>query len=226
MLQHAFNHQEWLTDHRGALPVVEIGPDDDIRDPGFIFEREEDEALCRSRPLPRNDHARDAHAPAVACARQVGGAQHAAQRQLTAPQRHRMRTDRQAHPRVIGLQALAGVHGSQRRTRTSTLGSRRLSTPDSRHSMFSASSWFGSKFASSESIIPVRETIRPAGRTARSTCQSALRRSLVNALSAPISASVVSSSRRRPVRCTTSSIERKRPAGRSSTVHSCEQMLQ
>ena len=41
-----------------------------------------------------------------------------------------------------------------------------------------------------------------------------------------MSASVVSSSRRRPVRGTTSSIERKRPTGRSGTVHSCEQMLQ
>src|SRR5690348_4793165 len=45
----------------------------------------------------------------------------------------------------------------------------------------------------------------PAGLTARSTCHSALRRSFVNAFNAPISASVVSSSRRRPVRWTTSS---------------------
>jgi hypothetical protein len=66
----------------------------------------------------------------------------------------------------------------------------------------------------------------PAGRTARSTCQSAVRRSFVNALSAPMSASVVSSSRRRLVRCTTCSIESNRPAGRSSTDQSCEQMLQ
>ena len=44
MLQHALGHQEWLADHGGSLAIVEIGPDDDVRDPGLILEREED---CR-----------------------------------------------------------------------------------------------------------------------------------------------------------------------------------
>src|SRR4029077_3123917 len=55
---------------------------------------------------------------------------------------------------------------------------------------------------------------------------SALRLSFVNAFSAPMSASVVSSSRRRPVRWTTCSMDEKRPIGCSGTVHSCAHVLQ
>jgi hypothetical protein len=82
------------------------------------------------------------------------------------------------------------------------------------------------EFSDPESPAPSPEYSSPAGRTARSTCHKALRRSRVNALSAPISASVVSSSRRRPVRCTSASMEGNRLTGCSATVHSCEQMLQ
>jgi hypothetical protein len=74
-----------------------------FRDPGLILEREEDKALGRTGALPGNHHSRDAHTPAIARARQIGGAQHAAQRQLAASERHRVRADRQAHAGVICL---------------------------------------------------------------------------------------------------------------------------
>ena len=51
----------------------------------------------------------------------------------------------------------------------------------------------------------------PDGRTACSACQSADRRSYPKAFSAPMSASVTSSSRRRPARATSSSSEANRP---------------
>src|SRR5690606_5295377 len=64
----------------------------------------------------------------------------------------------------------------------------------------------------------------PAGRTARSACQRAERRSWPKLLSAPISASAVVSSRRRPATRTSSSIVLKRRG--DSMVHWCEQTLQ
>jgi hypothetical protein len=35
-------------------------------------------------------------------------------RQLVAPERHRMRPDRQPHPRIVGLNTLTRIHGSER----------------------------------------------------------------------------------------------------------------
>jgi hypothetical protein len=44
-----------------------------------------------------------AHAPTVARMRQIDGPQHAAQRQLVASQRHRMRPDGQPHAGIVGM---------------------------------------------------------------------------------------------------------------------------
>ena len=81
-LQRAFDEQVRRADDGRALLGEQIGPHDDVGDAGFILEREEHESLCGARPLPRDDGAGHAHAPAVPAARQIDRAQHAAQRQL------------------------------------------------------------------------------------------------------------------------------------------------
>ena len=94
----------------------QIRPDDDVGDAGFVFEREEDESFGGARALPGDDRAGDAHAPPVPAARQIDRAQDAAQRQLHAPQRHRMRTDRQARcPRNPTISRSDARHRLQRR---------------------------------------------------------------------------------------------------------------
>src|SRR5436309_681532 len=73
-----------------AVAREEVGTHDDVGDPGFVLEREEDEAFGGAWPLPRNDHPRHAHAPALTRRPQIGRPENATHRQLVAPQRHRM----------------------------------------------------------------------------------------------------------------------------------------
>ena len=91
----------------------EIGPHDDVRDAGFVLEREEDEPFRRPGPLAGDDHAGDAHAAALPRGAQIAGAQHAARRQLLAPQRHRMAADGQPGAGVVGHQPLGLGHRLQ-----------------------------------------------------------------------------------------------------------------
>src|SRR5688572_582650 len=115
VLQDAIDDQERLADDHHPLAIEEIGANDDVRDAGLVLEREKHESFRRSGTLARNDHAGHAHAAAVECAGQICGAHHAAQRQIAEAQRHRMRPDGQAQSRIVGLQALARIHGSQGR---------------------------------------------------------------------------------------------------------------
>ena len=165
-----------------ALLRKQVGPDDDVGDPRLVLEREEHEPFRRARPLPRDDRAGHAHPPPVPPARQIARAQHAAQRQLRPPQRHRVRPDGQARAGVVGQQALGHGHRAEGSRRvTAMFDGRWPSHVDRPTRAFSSKS-------------------SPAGRTACSTCQSAVRRSKPNAFSAPISASVATSSRRSPQR--------------------------
>ena len=83
-----------------------VRPDDDVADAGLVFERQEDEAFGRARPLPRDHAPGHAHATARPLARQVDGAQHAAEGERRAMERHRMRADGEAGPRKVGRHAL------------------------------------------------------------------------------------------------------------------------
>lgn len=94
MLQDTVDHEEGRTDHGRSLAIVEIGPDDDVGDAGLVFEREKHKAFGGSRTLPRDHHAGHAHTAAVACAREIHGAQHTTQREIPPVQRHRMRANR------------------------------------------------------------------------------------------------------------------------------------
>ena len=95
----------------------QIRPDDDVGDAGLVLEREEDESFRGARPLPRDDHAGDAHAPPLPRGLQIDGAQHAAHRQLVAAQRHRMPADGQPGAGIVGDQALGLGHRLQRAAR-------------------------------------------------------------------------------------------------------------
>jgi len=53
VLQHALDQQKRRLDDDQAIGGVEIGPDDDVGDAGFVFEGEEDEALGGARALAR-----------------------------------------------------------------------------------------------------------------------------------------------------------------------------
>jgi len=86
MLQHAFNEQERLADHGHAVAIEQIGADDDVGDPGFVLEGEEDKPLGGAGPLARDDHAGDTHPASVARLREIRGTQHTAQRQIIATQ--------------------------------------------------------------------------------------------------------------------------------------------
>src|SRR5262245_60769677 len=107
MLQYAINDEERLADDGRALAIEEVGTDDDVRDAGLVLEREEHKSFRGARTLPGDDHAGDSHATAIARAWQIGRAHHATQRQIAAAQRHRMRTDGEAHAGVISPQPLA-----------------------------------------------------------------------------------------------------------------------
>src|SRR5882672_4924702 len=71
VLQHALDEQERLADDGQLLAIEEIRPHDDVRNAGLVLEREEDESFRGAWALARDDHASDAHAPAVARRRQV-----------------------------------------------------------------------------------------------------------------------------------------------------------
>ena len=64
-------------------------------------------------PLAGDDHAGHAHAAALPGRAKIAGAQHAARRELVAPQRHRMAADGQPGAGVVGHQPLGLGHGLQ-----------------------------------------------------------------------------------------------------------------
>ena len=62
----------------GEAPLFEeLCGNNGVGHAGFIFEADEDESLRGAGPLPRDDHAGDAHAPAVPARSQIDRAQNA-----------------------------------------------------------------------------------------------------------------------------------------------------
>ncbi len=94
-----------------------IGPDDDVGDPGFILERQEHEALRGAGTLTCDDGPGDTHPASRAAAGQIARAQHAAQCELAAAERHRVGADGQARAGIIRAHALDWRHRPQRRRR-------------------------------------------------------------------------------------------------------------
>ena len=70
-LQRAFNEEIWLADDGSFLFAEEIRTDDDVRDPGFVFQREEHKSFRRTGTLTRDYSAGHTHAAAVAAVRQI-----------------------------------------------------------------------------------------------------------------------------------------------------------
>ena len=104
-----------------------------------------------------------------------------ARRQRRADERHRMRPNRQPRPVVVRLHPLGQRHGGQ-----GAWGLR-------------LGAWGFGRRASSRRLDSSSSTSSgPAGRPARSACQSAVRRSPPNDASAPLSASARTSSCRKP----------------------------
>jgi len=51
--------------HHLAVFLERIGPDDEIGDPGFVFQANKDETFCSPRSLTANDVSRDAYGGTV-----------------------------------------------------------------------------------------------------------------------------------------------------------------
>ncbi len=96
------------------VALEDIGRKDDVGDAGFIFEREEDEALGGAGALPGDDAAGDADRAIVAAAQQVVCRENAFAAQGRAMIGHGMRAGGEAGAGVVGGEALVGGHLPER----------------------------------------------------------------------------------------------------------------
>src|SRR5579859_5653630 len=82
ILEWPFNQQEFATRDQQAVLVVEVRPDDNIGDAGFVFHGKEDEALGCARALASNDTASGAHEVTILTGAQLFGGQDVAATQF------------------------------------------------------------------------------------------------------------------------------------------------
>src|SRR5260370_24376066 len=96
---------------RGAAEAFEDGgPDDQIGDPGLVFEGDEDDAVGAARALPDQDEPGDRQAPTDRQGSQIGGGDEAFARQLGAQEGERGTLYREARRRIILDDMLAERH--------------------------------------------------------------------------------------------------------------------
>src|SRR5437867_8615520 len=100
VLQHAIHDQKRLPDDDETIPREKIRPHDDVRDPGFVLEREEHEAFGGTGALARDDHAGHSNAPSLPRAVEVARPQDAAHGQFVTPQRHAVAACAPTHARL------------------------------------------------------------------------------------------------------------------------------
>ena len=112
VLDLAFDQEERLFRNREPKAFEQIWCHDRIRNSGLILQTHEDKSLGRSRPLPANDIAGDRYPTAMAGGGEITGSPNIWQ--LIAQQFHRVRSGRQLHRVVIGLDSLRQSHGRQR----------------------------------------------------------------------------------------------------------------
>jgi hypothetical protein len=89
-LPDAVDREQRAAQQRAALRLRDLRPDDDVDGAGLVFQRHEDHALGRLRPLAVRDDAAGACQPAAGIGAQLGGGLDLEGRQLAAQQRHRV----------------------------------------------------------------------------------------------------------------------------------------
>jgi hypothetical protein len=95
------------TEQFAALLLDQPGVHDDIGQPGFVFEGDENNAAGGARPLPAGDDSGGAHELAVGCVLQLAGGNEALRAEAGAQQAQRMATEGEAGAGVVGNQPAA-----------------------------------------------------------------------------------------------------------------------
>jgi len=72
-LNHSLHHQQRLQPDQAAVLFIDLWPDDDVDQPVFILQRQEDHPFGRARSLPGDDIAGQAHPGVVAQVGHLGG---------------------------------------------------------------------------------------------------------------------------------------------------------
>ena len=115
-LQAAADGEETRRHHRSAVFFKGLWPDDDVGDVGLVLDRHEDNAFCRSRPLPDQHEAGDGDHRVLAdlIAAKLGIALGAERGEAFAEKTHRMLFQRQPGRHVIFHDVLAERHCRKR----------------------------------------------------------------------------------------------------------------
>src|ERR1035437_2794361 len=93
VLQHALRQKKLAANNDHALPFIEIGRNDNIRNSGLVFHREEDKAFGGARTLARNHAPRRAYKFPVLAAPEFFCGKHTLLPQLVPPVMHGMSAD-------------------------------------------------------------------------------------------------------------------------------------
>src|SRR3954454_7607288 len=110
VLENAFDDQTWRADDERAMFAEKVRLHDRLRDPCFIFQREEDESLRRSGPLPHDDRAGRRDAFSVRQLLELHRRMDAVAFQLWTEMREQVRASRQIGRCVTGERLAASRH--------------------------------------------------------------------------------------------------------------------
>ena len=97
-----------------ALPFEQGRPDDQVRDLGLVFKRDEQHAVGRARPLPHEHEPGDRHAAAVPDLPRLDGRHEAARCKVSPQKRDGMRAQRQPAAAIVLDDFPAGRHRRER----------------------------------------------------------------------------------------------------------------
>ena len=113
--EHAEHPQQARAEQFAALAFGQLGMDDDVGKTGLVFQRQEDHAVRRARPLAASDDAGGARRALVFQFAQAAGRGVAPALEMAAQQRERMAAQREAQVRVVGDEVCAFGGPRQRR---------------------------------------------------------------------------------------------------------------
>ena len=116
VLERSFDHQEAGIRHERAVSPVQLRVDDGVEDASFVFNGEEDEAVGRAGPLPRDDEGGNAGLYSVADYAVLVGAGNVHLVEPLAAVRHGVTAHRDTRSGVVGYHLFLRVHGLQGRS--------------------------------------------------------------------------------------------------------------
>src|SRR4051794_24053922 len=114
VLQNAFDDQSWRADDEGAMLAEEVRLHDRLRDPCFIFQREEDKSFRGSRPLPHDDRSGSGDTFSVRQLLELHRGMDAVAFQLWTEMREQVRASRQIGRCVISKRLVSSRHFAKR----------------------------------------------------------------------------------------------------------------